>query len=81
MASTNIQSFAGDIDVTSNILMNNQVFIKADDGNGKVGIGASAGATSQGNNAVAVGHRSARYNQGGNAVAIGRVCCKGRSRR
>jgi hypothetical protein len=55
MATTNIQTFSGDVEVTSNILMNGEVFIKTNDGNGKVGIGLGAGATSQGNDAVAVG--------------------------
>jgi hypothetical protein len=44
MATTNIQTFSGDVEVTSNILMSGEVFIKTNDGNGKVGIGLNAGA-------------------------------------
>jgi hypothetical protein len=72
MATTNIQTFSGDVDVTSNILMSGEVFIKTNDGNGKVGIGLNAGETSQGVNAVAVGRAASQYNQGSNAVAVGR---------
>ena len=64
---------AGDVEVTSNILMNNEVFIKANDGNGKVGIGPSAGATAQGTNTVAVGREAGQFNQGNYAVAVGRL--------
>jgi hypothetical protein len=71
MATTNIQTFSGDVEVTSNILMNGEVFIKTNDGNGKVGIGLNAGATTQGNNAVAVGQDAGQTDQGSDAVAVG----------
>jgi hypothetical protein len=71
MATTNIQTFSGDVDVTSNILMSGEVFIKTNDGNGKVGIGQSAGLTSQGSYAVAVGYVAGQTSQGTNAVAVG----------
>jgi hypothetical protein len=73
MATTNIQTFSGDVDVTSNILMSGEVFIKTNDGNGKVGIGLNAGQTSQGSYAVAVGANAGQSNQGSYAIAVGRV--------
>jgi hypothetical protein len=73
MATTNIQTFSGDVDVTSNILMSGEVFIKTNDGNGKVGIGQSAGQTSQGEYAVAVGRQAGETSQGTNTVAVGRI--------
>ena len=72
MATTNIQTFSGDVEVTSNILMSGEVFIKANDGNGKVGIGLNAALTSQGTSATAVGALAGQYNQGIQAVAVGR---------
>jgi hypothetical protein len=71
MATTNIQTFSGDVDVTSNILMSGEVFIKTNDGNGKVGIGLNAGLTNQGANAVAVGNSAGATSQGASAVAVG----------
>ncbi|ABY27861.2 hypothetical protein OtV5_071 [Ostreococcus tauri virus OtV5] len=71
MATTNIQTFSGDVEVTSNILMSGEVFIKANDGNGKVGIGLNAGATSQGASAVAVGVNAGVTSQGASATALG----------
>ena len=71
MATTNIQTFSGDVDVTSNILMSGEVFIKTNDGNGKVGIGVNAGLTSQGTSAVAVGQDAGQTDQGSYAVAVG----------
>src|SRR6056300_1887214 len=62
----------GDVDVTSNILMSGEVFIKTNDGNGKVGIGLNAGQTSQGTSAVAVGNSAGVTSQGSAAVAVGR---------
>src|SRR6056300_906596 len=71
MATTNIQTFSGDVDVTSNILMSGEVFIKTNDGNGKGGIGVNAGLTSQGTSAVAVGQDAGQTDQGSYAVAVG----------
>jgi hypothetical protein len=71
MATTNIQTFSGDVEVTSNILMSGEVFIKTNDGNGKVGIGLSAGETSQGDYATAVGNQAGATSQGSYATAVG----------
>jgi hypothetical protein len=71
MATTNIQTFSGDVEVTSNILMSGEVFIKANDGNGKVGIGFNAGQTSQGVYTTAVGYEAGSNNQGNFATAVG----------
>jgi hypothetical protein len=71
MATTNIQTFSGDVEVTSNILMSGEVFIKANDGNGKVGIGLNAGATAQEPQSVAVGNGAGQTSQGNYAVACG----------
>ena len=71
MATTNIQTFSGDVEVTSNILMSGEVFIKANDGNGKVGIGLNAGATSQEPRTTAVGQYAGQSYQSADATAMG----------
>jgi hypothetical protein len=73
MATTNIQTFSGDVEVTSNILMSGEVFIKANDGNGKVGIGLNAGSNNQGTQAIAVGYEAGLSNQGTSATAVGNL--------
>jgi hypothetical protein len=73
MATTNIQTFSGDVEVTSNILMSGEVFIKANDGNGKVGIGLNAGSNNQGTQAIAVGYEAGQTSQGTSAVAVGNL--------
>jgi hypothetical protein len=62
----------GPINLTSNIVMSGEVFIKAHDAtNNYVAVGRSAGQTSQGTNAVAVGYEAGKTDQGTNAVAVG----------
>jgi hypothetical protein len=62
----------GNINLTSNIVMSGEVFVKAHDATKNyVAIGRSAGKTSQGTNAVAVGYLAGESNQGINAVAVG----------
>src|SRR6056300_967141 len=73
MATTNIQTFSGDVEVTSNILMSGEVFIKANDGNRKVGIGLNAGYSAQGAYATAVGYLAGATSQGNYATALGQA--------
>jgi hypothetical protein len=62
----------GDINLTSNIVMSGQVFVKAHDASKNyVAVGRSAGQTSQGTNAVAVGYEAGKTEQGVSAVAVG----------
>jgi hypothetical protein len=53
--------------------MSGEVFIKANDGNGKVGIGLNAGQTSQGAFSVAMGYGAGVTAQGTSATAVGRL--------
>jgi hypothetical protein len=62
---------AGPINLTSNIVMNGEVFIKAHDATSNhVAIGPGAGQTSQGSNAVAVGYLAGQTSQHDNTVVL-----------
>jgi hypothetical protein len=61
----------GPINLTSNIVMSGEVFIKAHDATSNhVAIGPGAGQTSQGTNAVAVGYLAGQTNQHDNTVVL-----------
>jgi hypothetical protein len=61
----------GDINLTSNIVMNGEVFIKAHDATSNhVAIGPGAGQSNQGTNAVAVGYLAGETNQHANTVVL-----------
>jgi hypothetical protein len=63
---------SGPINLTSNIVMSGEVFVKAHDASKNyVAIGPGAGLTSQGNNAIAVGNQAGQTSQGTSAVAVG----------
>jgi hypothetical protein len=64
---------AGPINLTSNIVMSGEVFVKAHDASKNfVAVGRQAGETSQSASAVAVGYLAGQTSQGNNAVAVGR---------
>ena len=64
---------AGDINLTSNIVMSSEVFIKAHDATKNyVAVGIAAGTNNQGYACVAVGYQAGQTSQGGSAIAIGR---------
>jgi len=65
-------SVGGDISISSNLKMNDVVFINATGAN-MVAIGNGAGTTSQAADGVAIGHDAATTSQGTKSVAIGNL--------
>jgi hypothetical protein len=65
---------SGPINLTSNIVMSGEVFVKAHDATKNyVAVGPGAGQTAQGIRAVAVGDAAGQTSQGTYAVAVGRI--------
>jgi hypothetical protein len=70
--STNIQSFSGDVDITSNVLMSSNVFIKSPGPTSNVvTIGRGAGLTDQGIDTVSIGTDAGKTGQNTTSIAIG----------
>ena len=70
--STNIQAFSGDVEISSNVLMSSNVFIKGPGPTSNVvAVGIEAGYTTQGIESVAIGHGAGQYNQGCRSIAVG----------
>jgi hypothetical protein len=70
--STNIQSFSGDVDITSNVLMSSNVFIKSPGPTSNVvTIGRDAGLTDQGIDTVSIGTDAGKTGQNTTSIAIG----------
>jgi hypothetical protein len=73
MVQTNVQTFSGDVEISSNVSMSSNVFIKGPGPTSNVvAIGIEAGYDTQAIDAVAIGTTAGRTDQGTNSVAIGR---------
>lgn len=69
---TNIQAFSGDVEITSNVLLSSNVFIKGPGPTSNVvAIGIEAGYDTQGTDSIAIGTSAGQTSQGANATALG----------
>jgi cytoskeletal protein CcmA (bactofilin family) len=67
----NLRTFTGDVDITSNILMNKQLFIRAHDAtSNSIAIGIEAGEMGQGANALAIGYQAGKTDLHSNTIVL-----------
>ena len=72
MVQTNVQAFSGDVEISSNVSMSSNVFIKGPGPTSNVvAIGIEAGYTTQGIDSIAIGTEAGETSQGSHSIAVG----------